>query len=219
MALRSVRIVSAQRQNERRVKLSADSGHEFGDDADQALVSAVVRKDAAAFRKLTDRHLTSVHRLAARMLGDPNEAEEVTQDTFLKLWTHASRWRPAGGDASVLPWLRTIAINACIDRLRRRRFEVGGEIPERADETASAPEQIDQHRHGLCVSRALQRISDRHRAAIILTYYEELPNAAAADTMQMGLKAFESLLLRARHALKAEILASGIGPSDLKEVA
>ena len=201
------------------MRLSADSGHEFGDGVDQTLVSAIVRKDAAAFRELTERHLVSVHRLAARMLRDPNEAEEVTQDTFLKLWTHAARWRPTGGDASVLPWLRTIAINACIDRLRRRRFELGGEIPDRPDETASAPEQIDQHRHGLVVSRALSRISDRHRAAIILTYYEELPNASAATTMQMGLKAFESLLLRARQALKAEILACGIGPSDFKEVA
>lgn len=199
--------------------LSADFCHEPGGDADQALVSAIVRKNAAAFRELTDRHLASVHRLAARMLGDPNEAEEVTQDTFLKLWTHAARWRPSGENTSVLPWLRTIAINACIDRLRRRRFEVDEEISERADETASAPDQIDQHRQGMFVSTALSRISDRHRAAIILTYYEELPNAAAAATMQMGVKAFESLLLRARQALKAEIQAFGIGPSDLKEVA
>ena len=68
---------------------------EIEDETDAVLVVAIARGDAAAFRQLTDKYLVAVHRLAARMLGDPNEAEEVAQDVFLKLWTHASRWRPA----------------------------------------------------------------------------------------------------------------------------
>jgi len=183
------------------------------------LVAAVAHGDAAAFRQLTDRHLVSVHRLAARMLGDSIEAEEVTQDVFLKLWTHASRWRPSERDGRVLPWLRSIAMNACIDRLRRRRFDGGHEVPERADETASAAEQIDQCRLGALVSRALTVLSDRQRAAIVLTYYEELSNAEAAAAMDLHLKAFESLLLRARQTLKTEIAAMGIGVADLRQVA
>lgn len=191
----------------------------MGDETDVSLVSAVARGDAAAFRRLTDRHLIAVHRLAARMLGDRNEADEVTQDTFLKLWTHAGRWRPANDDGSLLPWLRTIAMNACIDRVRRGRFDGGHEIPERADEGASAPEQIDQGRLGALVSRALAGLADRQRAAIVLTYYEELSNSEAAAAMGLHLKAFESLLLRARQALRTALTAGGIGPANLKEVA
>lgn len=201
------------------MRASADSARELGNDTDAVLVSAVARGDSAAFRVLTDRHLLAVHRLAARMLGDANEADEVTQDTFLKLWTNASRWQPSNGEGQLLPWLRSIAVNACIDRLRRRRFNSGEEVPERADESASAPEQIDQGRLGALVSRALGTLSERQRAAIILTYYEELPNAEAAAAMDLHLKAFESLLLRARHALKAAIAAMGIGAADLREVA
>ena len=207
------------KQDEISVKASASPADASGDETDAKLVRAVARGDAPAFRKLTDRHLLNVHRLAARMLGDQSEAEEVTQEAFLKLWTHASRWKPAMEGGSALPWLRTIAINTCIDRLRRRWFDTGNEIPERADEAASAPDQMDQGRLGALVSRALGELSDRQRAAIVLTYYEELSNAEAAVTLDLHLKAFESLLLRARQSLKVALTARGIGPSDLREVA
>ena len=110
-------------------------------------------------------------------------------------------------------------MNACIDRLRRRRFHSDEALPERADDTASVAERIDQCRLSALVSRALRGLSDRQRAAIILTYYEELPNAEAAAAMDLHLKAFESLLLRARQTLKAAMTAMGIGSADLREVA
>lgn len=207
------------KDSERGVRASADSARKAEGEADSVLVSAVAGGDAGAFRLLTDRHLVAIHRLAARMLGNPNEAEEVTQDTFLKLWTHAGRWQPAERNGQVLPWLRSIAMNACIDRLRRRRFDSGEEVPESADDAASAAEQIDQSRLSSLVWRALDGLPDRQRAAIILTYHEELSNAEAAATMNLHLKAFESLLLRARQALKAALINMGIGAADLREVA
>lgn len=201
------------------MKFSDGRARTLADETDTKLVAAVARGDSAAFRRLTERHLISVHRLAARMLGDVNEADEVTQDTFLKLWTHASRWRPANECGMALPWLRTIAMNACIDRIRRRRFDGGSEIPDRADGAASAPEKIDQARLSGIVARALSALAERQRSAVVLTYYEELSNAEAAAAMGLHLKAFESLLVRARQNLKAALTASGIGLTDLKEVA
>ena len=198
---------------------TGDSARKVEGETDSALVAAIARGDAAAFRLITDRYLGPVHRLAARMLGDLNEAEEVTQDTFLKLWTHASRWRPAGRDSLVLPWLRSVAMNLCIDQLRRRRFQSGEEVPERVDDSPSAAEQIDQCRLGALVAAALGSLGGRQRAAIVLTYYEELPNLEAAQALGLHLKAFESLLLRARQALKVALADSGIGPDDLRKVA
>ena len=110
-------------------------------------------------------------------------------------------------------------MNACIDRLRRRRFHSDEEVPERPDEAPSAVEQIDQCRLGALVSNALHSLPDRQRAAIVLTYYEELPNADAAEAMSLHLKAFESLLLRARQALKAALVGKGIEAEDLRKVA
>lgn len=201
------------------MRAGANSARKVKGETDAVLVDAVARGDAAAFRELADKYLVAVHRLAARMLGDPNEAEEVAQDTFLKLWTHASSWRSASRDSPVLPWLRSLAMNACIDRLRRRRFHSGDEVPEQPDESPSPVEQIDQHRVGALVTRALRSLSDRQRAAIVLTYYEELPNAEAAAAMDLHLKAFESLLLRARQAMKTAIASVGIKTCDLKGAA
>ena len=211
--------LARERQSEKGVRAGANSAREVEDETDGVLVGAVARGDAAAFRQLTDKYLVAVHRLAARMLGDPNEAEEVAQDTFLKLWTHAGSWRPASHDSALLPWLRSLAMNACIDRLRRRRFHSREEVPDRVDEGPSPAEQIDQHRVGELVTGALRSLPDRQRAAIVLTYYEELPNAEAAAAMDLHLKAFESLLLRARQAMKAAIAAMGIEAYDLKGAA
>lgn len=211
--------LARERQSETVVKAGSNPAREFERDTDTVLVAAVGRGDAGAFRQLTEKYLVAVHRLAARMLGDANQAEEVAQDVFLKLWTHASGWRPANRGSAVLPWLRSLTMNACIDRLRRRRFHSGEEVPEQADETPLAVEQIDQRRLGSLVTRALQALPDRQRAAIILTYYEELPNAEAAAAMDLHLKAFESLLLRARQAMKARITAMGIDACDLKGAA
>ena len=186
---------------------------------DAALVAAVARGDAGAFRLLVDRHMAKVHRVAERMLSDASEADEVTQDAFLKLWTNAGRWRPASHGGGVLPWLRTIATNACLDRLRRRRFVSDEPAPERADEAEGAAQLLDRSRLANIAKGALATLPDRQRAAIVLTYYEELSNADAAQTLGLNVKAFESLLLRARQALREAVARSGVTAADLREVA
>ena len=211
--------MARKRQSETRVRAGADSAREVEIETDAMLVGAVARGDAAAFRQLTDRYVVAVHRLAARMLGDSNEADEVAQDTFLKLWTRADRWSAENRQSTVLPWLRSLTMNACIDRLRRRRFHSAEEVPERADEGRSAFEEINQRRLATLVTGALRSLPDRQRAAIVLTYYEELPNADAAAAMDLNLKAFESLLLRARQAMKKTLAAMGIDACDLKGAA
>ena len=95
-----------------------------------------------------------------------------------------------------------MATNLCLDRLRRRKFASDEAVPERADDTPGADEQMDEERLRARTVAAVQALPDRQRAAIILTYYEEYSNMAAAEALDMNIKAFESLLLRARTALR-----------------
>src|SRR6201996_1138160 len=88
--------------------------------------------DRAAAARLIARHSSRLLTVARRMLGGQAEAEDVVQDVFLKLWTHAARWRP--GKAKFETWLYRVTLNACYDRLRRR----GGERLEAAMEVADA---------------------------------------------------------------------------------
>ena len=93
-------------------------------------------------------------------------------------------------------------MNLCLDRLRQRARLSGEAVPERADSAPLADAAIAGEQDRGAVIRALDNLPERQRAAVVLTYYEELSNADAASIMEMNIKAFESLLLRARRALR-----------------
>ena len=172
-------------------------------ESDDALMARVAQRDAAAFRVLIDGYSARPHRIAYRMLGDASEAEDVAQEAMLRLWNGADKWQ-AGG-AGVSAWLARVATNLCLDRLRRRKFVSDEAVPERADSAAGADEMIDEERLRARTVAAVQALPDRQRAAIILTYYEGHSNIMGAQALDMNIKAFESLLLRARSALRATL--------------
>lgn len=178
------------------------------DPDDRAVMVRVARGEAAAFRLIVSRHINMVHAVAWRMLGDAAEAEDVVQEVFAKVWTHAPGWNPSGGGLG--GWLRRIATNLCLDRLRKRRPLSTEPVPDRADDRPGADAAYDEARRGEAVAAAIQALPDRQRAAIILTYHEGLSNAEAAETLGMGVKALESLLVRARQALTRALAAKGL---------
>jgi RNA polymerase sigma-70 factor (ECF subfamily) len=175
---------------------------------DSALMARVAGGDGAAFRRLVDRHAALVHAIAWRMLADPGEAEDVVQEVFSRLWVGARGWTPVGGGLG--GWLRRVATNACLDRLRKRRFVSDAAAPERVDEAPLADAAIDAERRRAAVAGAIRALPDRQRAAIILTYYENVPNAEAAAILGLGVKALESLLVRARRALARSLADKGL---------
>jgi RNA polymerase sigma factor (sigma-70 family) len=170
---------------------------------DDALMARAAARDQSAFRLLVERYQERPYRLAWRMLGDQAEAEDVAQEAFLRLWAKASDWQSVRG--GVPGWLVRVATNMCLDKLRRRRFSSDEEVPETEDETPLADAQMLTAERVSSAAEAVAALPDRQRAAIILTYYEELPNLDAAAIMEMNLKAFESLLLRARTALRTNL--------------
>ncbi len=170
---------------------------------DDALMARVAARDARAFRQLVDAHAARPHRIAWRMLGDPVEAEDVAQECLSRRWGHADRWQAGGPGVSA--WLARVATNLCLDRLRKRRFASDEEVPERADESPLADEAMATEQDRARARAAIAALPDRQRAAIILTYYEEMPNAVAAELLELNIKAFESLLVRARTALRAAL--------------
>jgi RNA polymerase sigma-70 factor (ECF subfamily) len=176
--------------------------------SDDAVMARIAGRDALAFSRVVEAQVAKLHRVAYRMLGDGAEAEDVAQEALLRLWASADRWRP--GQAGIAAWLTRVAVNLCLDRLRRRRFSSDAEVPDRPDDAPGADEGLDEAQLRAAALAALGDLTERHRAAIVLTYYEELPNAAAAEVLEMKLKAFESLLLRARGAMRAALAERGL---------
>lgn len=172
-------------------------------DPDEALLTRVAEGDAAAVRALVGRKLPRLLGLAQRMLGDPAEAEDVAQETFLRVWRQAPQWR--AGQAKFDTWLHRVALNLCYDRLRRRREIPTEEPPERADEGPAPDRALEAEDTGKQVGAALARLPDRQREAIVLCHYQELGNIEAAAVMGVTVEALESLLSRGRRSLRAAL--------------
>jgi len=175
---------------------------------DSALMRRVAAGDAQALRAVADRYTGMLYAIAWRMLGDPVEAEDVVQEAMTKLWVNSAGWAASGGGLGA--WLRRVATNACVDRRRKPRMLGGDAVPERADDSPSADMLIDEERRARAVAAAMQALPDRQRAAIVLTYYEGVSNAEAASILGVGVKALESLLVRARQGLSRSLAGQGL---------
>ncbi|MBI1261438.1 MAG: RNA polymerase sigma factor [Rhizobiales bacterium] len=173
--------------------------------SDDELVAAVAQGDERACRMLMDRHLTRVVALARRMLGNHADAEEVAQEVFLRVWTHAERWEP--GRAQFSTWLHRVATNLCLDRLRRKGTTDIDSIPEPESEEPGPGELLEQRELADRVEEALQRLPARQRAAITLSHFQGLTNIEAAEILEVTVEAVESLLGRARRQLR-DLLAT-----------
>lgn len=156
--------------------------------------------DHHAFAHLVDRYLTRLRQFALRLMGNTEDADDVVQETFLRLWRNAKSWEP--GRVQLTTWLHRIAHNLCIDRIRRRRpttefdeNQHGGAAP-RLESEAMAAELGDR------VADALAALQERQRTALLLCHYQGLSNRHAAEILEVSVEALESLLARARRKMR-----------------
>jgi len=187
-------------------KVGAGPAKQAGPDAaedEAALVARVAAGEAPAFRALVDRHLPTVLAIARRMLRDDAEAEDVAQETLLRLWRNAARLEL--GEGGVRPWLRRVAANLCIDRVRaQRNTSLGEALPEEV-EPASQMTTLVERELGRRVDAALKALPERQRLALTLFHYEGMSQIEVGEAMGISDEAVESLLARARRALKASL--------------
>lgn len=176
-------------------------------DPDLPLLRAIADGDEPACRALVDRHLARLHALATRLLGDLAEAEDVCQDVFVQAWKKAPRWQPgrSRGDARFGTWLHGVTLNACRDRLRRRRPQSDAALDDIGDDTPGPAQRLASEDTARAVRAAIARLPDRQREALVLCHYQELPQAEAAALLGVSVEAVESLLARARRSLRQSL--------------
>lgn len=160
---------------------------------DVALLRAHVSGDPDAFDELVRRHRDRLWAVAIRTLGDREEAADALQDALISAFRNASGFR---GDAAVTTWLHRIVINACFDRIRRRRAHPTVELP---DTDAPAP-HIDTDM-ALDVQSALAQLPADQRAAIVLVDMEGFSVADAAAVLETPIGTIKSRCARGRARL------------------
>ena len=160
--------------------------------------------DAAAARDLIDRIAPRLMRHLTRMLGNPFDAEEVVQETMIRLWRIAPAWRQ--GEANVSTWAFRVAVNLATDRLRKSRplvsFDAVAEPA--ATGTDTVPRMTDEARIA-ALDAALSRLPERQRTAVSLRHIEEMSNSEIAEIMDISVEAVESLTARGKRALAAQL--------------
>jgi RNA polymerase sigma-70 factor (ECF subfamily) len=131
----------------------------------------------AAFAELADHDLDRAYRLAGVILGDSFEAEDATHDAVVMAWRHFGSLRdPARFEA----WFQRILVNACRDRLRRRRRSPVVEI-EATPERPAGGEDFDSVDDRLALDRAFATLNPDQRLAVVLRFYADLTVEEIAD--------------------------------------
>jgi RNA polymerase sigma factor (sigma-70 family) len=177
-------------------------------DRDRALVERCQAGDSAAFGNLYARYYERLLRFCLRRLNDRHEAEDAAQEAFARAWKALPRF---AGDKRFYPWLTVIAGNICTDMLRRRSrstptddMELTAQQPVGVVGTDTSEELVLAAVDGELVNRALDRLSTRHRHVLAMREGSGWTYQQIADHEGVEIGTIETLLWRARQALKRE---------------
>jgi len=181
------------------------------------LMCRVTAGDKDAFEALVYRHQRAVLNFIFRFLGDRAEAEDLTQEVFLRVWKSSKTYNP---DAKFTTWLYRIAINLCINRqktLRMRRwfsvFEPHEQkqnseeafYPTEGSETATAENHLINSEQSRRLLNALNDLPSSQRLAIVLKIYDGLSYHEISQLMNRSVSAVDSLLIRAKKNLRKKL--------------
>ncbi len=179
------------------------------------LITRSIAGDHAAFAQLMERYAGAVFNLAYRMLGNAHEAEDASQEIFLKVYTNLARFDP---ERRFSTWLLSIGSNYCIDRLRRRRFawltldDTVLAIPS----PAKGPERSAIEREERdAVQRALLRLPPAYREVAVLRYWHDLSYEEIVQALGVPESTIKTRLHRARRMLADALRAEGVAQEEM----
>lgn len=170
--------------------------------SDAELVAACIQADSDAFALLLRRHQDMVRRVAWRMGLRNADVDDVAQETFLKLWNNPGQIREA---AALKGWLVRVASNLVMDRFRKKPMDDLDAAEHVSDGAPGADELMERNWAAGEVDLAIRALPERQRLALTLVHFEQMGNIAAAAAMELSVDALESLLARARRALKESL--------------
>jgi RNA polymerase sigma-70 factor (ECF subfamily) len=175
-------------------------------DRDIALLDDCKRGDRQALDSLVRRYERPVYNAAYRMLGNPDEAADVTQTVFLKAFENLDRFNPK---FKFFSWIYRIAVNESINELKRRgRTEPLEEMPVAS--TRSPEELMESGRIGREIQAVLQTIQEDHRAVLVLRHFSECSYRQIGEILQIPEKTVKSRLFSARKQMKQRLKEHGV---------
>jgi RNA polymerase sigma-70 factor (ECF subfamily) len=181
---------------------------------DEELMLAICKGDQSAYQAVVKEHLKPISHYAYRLLGNQKDTEDITQETFLKLWINAATWQPE--KSKLTTWLHRITHNLCVDYLRKHsRVQTQDNFEEHLVDSSEETNDrnVDFTQRDLCrdsekiriLDSALNQLPESQRSAIMLCTVQNFSNKEAAVIMDISVKALESIIARGKRTLKSII--------------
>ncbi len=146
----------------------------MNEDHEAHLVEQLQKGSTSAFQQLVELHLVPVNRYVIHMMGNRTDAEDITQDVFIRLWQKSDQFNP--NVARLTTWLHQIAHNLCVDHFRKRRDDTQADFGEYTDGSESAALLAD-NRQTASINEAMLRLPEKQRSAIVMCPSAGRPSA------------------------------------------
>jgi RNA polymerase sigma-70 factor (ECF subfamily) len=172
---------------------------------DLELIRKVAEKDVSAFEQLVQRYRTLVLNTCRRMLKNPQQAEDAAQDVFLQIYKSAKKFR---FESKLSTWIYRIAVNRCLNIIRRDRREqwLQGLMPILESESETPTQALEEKEEQKILKEALDSLPPRQKAAIVLHKYENRSYKEVSEILDISLSATEARIHRAKNSLRKNIL-------------
>lgn len=176
---------------------------------DLQLVTASKGGDQDAFAQLVQRYQRRVFNLVYRMLQQYEEANEITQETFLAAWQGLPAFR---GDARFSTWLHRIAYNCCLKQLEQRKRDKALQVALQAEQALEganrdkrADAELDAHDRQALIQEHLSHLPAKYRIVLILRHLQDMTYEEMAEILTMPIGTIKTHLFRARNLLKERL--------------
>ncbi|MFW6203303.1 MAG: RNA polymerase sigma factor [Marinilabilia sp.] len=170
------------------------------------LVEQAMQGRTEAFSVLVDRYRQKVFRTAMGFLHNADDAEDLTQEIFVKAWHALGSFDRKSAFST---WLYRISVNKAINQSRKNKLWAMAGIYEEVNNThdeEAADDAITRKEQKEEIKRAINKLNNKQKKAFVLFYYQELSMKEVAEVLKMSQKAAESLVFRARKRLQTELL-------------
>jgi len=171
---------------------------------DESLICQIQKGSHEAFATLVNRHSNRFYRIAYRLVFSKDDAEDIVQEAFLKLWNRPNLWDP-GKRAKFTTWFYRVVINLGLDLRKKKKLINLPEALESPDENSGADVLFDMHQKQALLEQFIHELPERQQLAVNLCFYEGLSNREAARIIGVKVKALQSLVMRAKTTLKHNV--------------
>jgi len=177
------------------------------EDPDAKMIKKVAEGDEVAFEQMVKKYEHSVLNTVYRYIGSHDEAEDIAQEVFIKVWRHAKSFK---GKSKFSTWLYRIVVNQCLNYRSKHKERLASldEIMEqgKTPESLKVEIEFERQRKSKIMRKAINELPKRQRIAFILSRFEGKSYKEIAQLMGVSLSSVESLIFRARGTLKKKLL-------------